>query len=74
MKGENINHKQRESSNHKLAVSNHYKRHGDRKRSAFLEDLRMLTRSSYWDYFDHETKGIILTQLGTHHGFYNANE
>ncbi len=45
----------------------------DRKRNVFLEDLRMLTRSSYWDYFDNETKGIILTQLGIHHGYYKAN-
>ena len=45
----------------------------DRKRNVFLEDLRMLTRSSYWDYFDNETKGIILTQLGVHHGYYKTN-
>ncbi len=74
MKAENINPKQRESSNHKQAMSTNHKRYFERKEQTFLEELRMLTRSSYWDYFDNETKGIILTQLGIHHGFYKTNE
>ncbi len=45
----------------------------DHKRNEFVEDLRILTRSSYWEYFDTETKALILTQLGVHHGFYKAN-
>lgn len=46
----------------------------DRKRIDFHEDLRILIRSSYWNYIDCETKGIILTELGVHRGIYNANE
>ncbi len=49
------------------------KRHFNHKKNEFMEDLRVLTRSSYWDYFDNVTKALILTQLGTHHGFYKAN-